>query len=200
MNKQEFLYMLQQCLSDLPQEDVSQSLEYYAEMIDDCTEDGMTQEEAVAQLGTPSDVAERIRLEMPLPTLVRARAANARRPKAWEIVLIVLGSPVWLPLALSVLAVLVSLYAVIWSILIAMYAVALALAVVFLGLIGLSVWTIRGQDILHGVFLLGAGLVCGGLAILLFLMSKALTVVVCRATAAFVRKCKKSIAGKGSAA
>lgn len=200
MNKQAFLDALWQALGDLPQDDVVQSLEYYEEMLDDSIEDGLTEEEAVALLGSPEEIAERIRLEMPLPTLVRARAANARRPKAWEIVLIVLGSPVWLPLALSVLAVLVSLYAVIWSILIALYAVALALAVVFLGLIGLSVWTIRGQDILHGVFLLGAGLVCVGLAILLFLMSKALTVAVCRATAAFVRKCKKSIAGKGSAA
>ena len=37
MNKQDFLDLLQVDLSDLPQEDVAQSLEFYEEMLDDCS-------------------------------------------------------------------------------------------------------------------------------------------------------------------
>ena len=200
MHKQEFLDALWQSLSDLPQDDVAQSLEYYEEMLNDRMEDGLSEEEAVALLGSPEEIAERIRMEMPLPTLVRARAATARRPKAWEIVLLVLGSPVWLPLLLSAVVILLSLYIVIWSILISLYAVVLALAVAFLGALGLAAFTMHERDLLHGTFLLGCALICAALSILLLLASIGLTKAVCRGTAACVRKCKKRIVGKGSAA
>ena len=198
MNKQAFLDALWQNLSDLPQDDIMQSLEYYEEMLDDCMEDGLSEEEAVAQLGLPSEIAERIRLEMPLPALVRARAKN-RRMKGWEIALLILGSPVWLPVLLSFLVILLSIYIVIWSILISLYAAAFALALAFFVSVCWAIWTLKAQDILHGTFLLGAGLICGGCAILLFIVTKGLTKAVCRGTAAFVRRCKKSLIGKGSA-
>ena len=200
MNKQEFLDALWQSLSDLPQDDVSQSLEYYEEMLDDRMEDGLSEEEAVAHLGSPREIAERIRLEMPLPTLVRARAANARRPKAWEIVLLILGSPVWLPILISVAAILFSLYIVIWSVLISFYAVVLAQVVAFVALVGFAVFTFREPDVVHATFLLGGSFISLALAILLFLASVGLTLAVCRGTAALVRSCKKRVAGKGSAA
>lgn len=196
MNKLEFLDVLQYSLSDLPPDDVAQSLDYYAEMIDDCIEEGMTEEYAVEQLGSPSEIADRIRMETPLSTLVRARASKARRPKGWEIALLILGSPVWLPILLSGFVILLSVYLVIWSVLISLYAVILALAVSFLGLVGLSIWTLHEGDVLHGTFLLGAGLVCGALAILLFLACVWLTKSFCRGTTYFFRKCKKRIIGK----
>ncbi len=127
MTKEDFLYALQNSLCDLPPEDVDQSLEYYMEMIDDCIEDGMTEEEAVAQLGSLSEIAERIRLDMPLPTLVRVRTGS-RPLKAWEIVLLVLGSPVWLPILLSVFVILLSVYIVVWAVLISLYIVAFLLS------------------------------------------------------------------------
>lgn len=199
MNKREFLEQLQQYLSDLPQQDVEQSLQYYAEMIDDRIEDGMTEYEAVEQIGLPEDAADRIRVELPLPTLMRAKARSARHPKAWEVVLLVLGSPVWLPILLSLVIIILSLYIVVWSLLLSLYVVDFALAASCIAGLGLSVWTIVEHDLMHGLFLLGASLVCGGFAILLFLLSKVLTKAVCRGTAAAVRKCKKRIAGKGNA-
>ncbi len=198
MDRQGFLDALQQCLSDLPQEDVARSLEYYEEMLDDRIEDGLTEQEAVEQIGTPSEIADRIRMEMPLQTLVRTRA-KAKRLKGWEIALLILGSPVWFPLVLSVLVILLSLYVVLWSLLLSLYAVDLSLAAAALASVGLSIWTILEQDILHGTFLLGAGLICAAFTILLFLVSKGATKGVCRGTAAFVRKCKRRIVGRGNA-
>lgn len=199
MNKQTFLDSLRHDLSDLPQEDVERSLEFYAEMIDDRTEDGLSEQEAVEQVGNPAEIAERIRMEMPMPLLVRAQVSKTRRLKGWEITLLALGSPVWLPVLLSVLAVLFSVYIVIWSVLIALFAVAASLAASSLAAFCLAVLTASDRDYMRCVLMTGCCLVLAGLAILLFLAAKALTVAVCRATAAIARKCKKRIAGRGSA-
>ena len=43
MNKQEFLLALRGALSDLPEADIKASLDYYAEIIDDQMEEGITE-------------------------------------------------------------------------------------------------------------------------------------------------------------
>ena len=47
MNKQEFLDELRKGLCGLPENDVDERLDFYSEMIDDLTEDCLSQEEAV---------------------------------------------------------------------------------------------------------------------------------------------------------
>ena len=49
MSKTEFLTELKKALEGLPEEDIEKSLEYYSEMIDDRIEDGLSEEEAVAE-------------------------------------------------------------------------------------------------------------------------------------------------------
>ena len=51
MNKTEFLDALRHALGKLPSYEVEQSIAFYAEMIDDRIEDGMSEQEAVAALG-----------------------------------------------------------------------------------------------------------------------------------------------------
>ena len=48
MNRKEFLNEVERRLHGLPAEDISKALDYFGEMIDDRTEDGMSEEEAVA--------------------------------------------------------------------------------------------------------------------------------------------------------
>ena len=48
MTKQEFLNQLRMGISGLPQEDISERLTFYREMIDDRMEEGLSEEEAVA--------------------------------------------------------------------------------------------------------------------------------------------------------
>ena len=50
-----------------------------------------------------------------------------RQLQAWEIVLLALGSPVWLSLGLAALAVVLSLYVVVWSLDVSLWAVFAAL-------------------------------------------------------------------------
>ena len=70
MTKREFLDDLKSRLSQLPPEELGKRLAYYAELIDDMTEDGMDEQAAVAKLGDVSKIAEEILRDQPLQTLV----------------------------------------------------------------------------------------------------------------------------------
>lgn len=137
MNKKEFLSALQAGLSGLPEEDVKHWLDFYAEMIDDRMEDGMTETDAVAAVGPVCDVVAQILSETPLPKLVQAKVKPKHPLRVWEIVLLVLGSPVWVPLLLAGVLVILACYAVLWSVIITLYAIDLSFALCAVaGLIG----------------------------------------------------------------
>ena len=57
MTKYEFLEKLKSGLHGLPDKELKSSLEYYGEMIDERIEGGLSEEDAVAQLGDPETVA-----------------------------------------------------------------------------------------------------------------------------------------------
>ena len=69
MNKDQFLEELRKKLSGLPQEDIDERLAFYSEMIDDRMEEGITEEDAVAGLGTVDSVVEQIMSEIPLTVM-----------------------------------------------------------------------------------------------------------------------------------
>ena len=175
MNKQEFLLALRGALLDLPEADIKASLDYYAEIIDDQMEEGVAETDAVASLGSVVAVAEQIMLDMPLTKLVKARVKPKRRLRAWEIVLIIAGSPVWFPILVALAAVALALYVVLWSLVVSIYAVDVSLAACLLGGIGGGVGLFIAGNLFSALFLLGAGLVCGGLSIFLFFGCKAAT-------------------------
>lgn len=163
MKKNEFLAELRERLNGLSEEDLKRSLDYYAEMIDDRMEDGLAEDEAVDAVGTPGEIAGVILGEMPLTKLVKARVKTKGRMAAWEIVLLVLGSPLWLALLLALFAVVLSLYIALWSIVISLWAVELALgATVLVGVVALPFSLIQG-NVWAGVALLGAGVFAAGL-------------------------------------
>ena len=168
MNKSEFLSELRGRLAGLPGEDIARSVDYYSEMIDDRMEDGLSEEEAVRAIGSMDEVVAQILTETPLPKLVKARVKRNRSLRAWEIILLILGSPVWLPLVIAALVIFLALYLVIWSVILSLYAADFSVAVSGIaGLLGAFVLAFGGR-LAQGVFLLGNGLACAGLAILMF--------------------------------
>lgn len=169
MNKLAFLLELDAKLSGLPEEDIDRSVEYYSEMIDDRMEDGLSEEEAVAAVGEPAEIAAHILSELPLGKLVKAKLKPQRALRAWEIVLLVLGSPVWIPLLAAALVIILAIYIVIWSIVVSLYAVDLALAVSAVACVPTGVIYAVGENIATGAFVLGGALILAGLAIFLFL-------------------------------
>ena len=58
MNKQQFLDALKKELCGLSQDDIQESLDFYSEMIDDHIEEGLSEEEAVASIGHPKEIAK----------------------------------------------------------------------------------------------------------------------------------------------
>lgn len=166
MNKYEFLGRLRERLAGLPPKDIEKSLDYYAEMIADRIEDGMSEEEAVAALGTIDEIVAQILEETPLPKLVKEKVRPKRPLRTWEILLIVLGFPLWLPLLIAFASVIFSILVAIGSVIISVFAVAVAvgacaLAFIVAGLICFA--TARGA---LGTILIGATLICAGLCIL----------------------------------
>lgn len=168
MSKQEFLSELRKGLSGLPQEDIGERLTFYSEIIDDRMEEGLSEDDAVSQIGSVDDVIAQIVAETPLSKLVRERVKPKRTLKAWEIALIVLGSPIWLSLLIAAAAVILAVYVTLWSVIISLWAVEGALLACALGGSVSAAVLVFGGNGLTGMAMLGAGLVCAGLSIILF--------------------------------
>ena len=107
MTRDEFLGRLGELLACLPAEQVEETKAFYAEAIADRMEDGMSEEEAVAAMGTPGEVAEATLDD--LPAVPRAIARTRRRSTTLLWVLTIVGSPVWVPLLAAFAAVAVNL-------------------------------------------------------------------------------------------
>lgn len=171
MNKEQFLAVIREKLAGLPPADVERSLDFYGEMIDDRVEDGLTEEQAVEAMGTVDEIVAQILMDTPLPKLVKAKVKKNCAPQVWMIVLLVLGSPVWVPLLLAALIIFLAVYVVIWALAVVLYAVDLSFAAGGVsGIVGSVLWACMGNPV-QALLLLGAGLVCVGLAIILFLVS-----------------------------
>lgn len=167
MNKQQFLTQLRARLWSIPQADANASVDYYAEMIDDRMEEGLSEEEAVAAVGDVDQIARSILAETPVYPQPAAPQKQRKGLRWWEIVLLVLGSPIWVSLLVAVVAVIFSVWISLWSGVISLYATAVALAASAIGCIIGSFFMIDGTWIVAW----GAALICAGLAIVLFLLS-----------------------------
>lgn len=175
MNKIEFLTVLRERLQGLPEEDINKSIDFYCEMIDDRVEDGMSEEEAVEALGNIEEIISQILSEVSLPKLVKEKVKPKRALKAWEIVLLVLGAPLWIPLLAAVILTVLAVYLSVWSVIISLYVVDLAVVICGIAFVRLAVAFLFGGQFVSGGVALGAGLVCMGLSILLFFVFNLVT-------------------------
>ena len=168
MTKNEFLTALAETLSGLNEKDIELSLDFYCELINDGIEDGLSEEEAVASLGTPKAVAEQIISDMPIAKLVKNKVTPKRRMRAWEIVLLAVGSPLWIVLLAALFVIVLSVYVVLWSVVVCVYAVFASLVGAAIGGAILSVVSFMDGNVLSGVFMSGAFLSLAGLSALCF--------------------------------
>lgn len=175
MNKQEFLARLRKGLSGLPQDDIGERVSFYGEMIDDRMEEGFSEEEAVSGIGSADAIISQIVADIPLTKLVKEKVRPKRRLKAWEVVLLVLGSPIWLSLLIAGFAVILSLYVVLWSVLISLWAVFVSFAGCALGCTAGGIVLACSGRVPMGIAMISAGIVCAGLAIFMFFGCKAAT-------------------------
>ena len=169
MNKHEFLAELRKGLSGLPKEDIEERVAFYGEMIEDRVEEGCSEEEAVSEIGSVDEIVSQIVAETPITKIVKERVSPKRSLKAWEIILIILGAPIWLSLLIAVFAVLLSVWVAVFSVVVSLWAVAVSLVAMLIGGIAAGVVIIVKGGVWQGIALLGAGLACAGVGILLFI-------------------------------
>lgn len=199
MNKQQFLGAIGERLRGLSRGDIAKSLDYYSEMIDDRMEDGLMEEEAVAAMGSVDDIVSQILMDTPLPKLVRAKAKPSRALRSWEIVLLVLGSPIWGSLLLGAAAVLLALYGAVWVVVIAFYSADLGIGVCALACLFGAAAVVFTDGLGGALFCFGAGLICGGAAVLIFFGCNLLAAGVIRLSGFLVCKVKALFIRKGEA-
>lgn len=187
MTKLNFLFELHERLSNLPQNEVEERLTFYIEMIEDRMEEGLSEEDAVAAVGSIDEIAAQIISE--ISAAKEEVKPKRKQRKAWEIVLLVLGSPLWIALLIAAFAVVLSLYISLWSVIISLWAVYAAFAgCAFGGVAGGICFALGGQEY-AGIALIAAGLVCAGLSIFLFYGCKAATKGTLRMTKNIFQKC-----------
>lgn len=192
MNKQQFITSLRKRLAGLPSSEVEERIDFYSEMIDDRVEDGISEEEAVSEIGSVDDIAEQIAADIPLVKIAKEKIKSKKRLGALEIVLLALGSPIWLSLLIAAFAVFFSIWVVLWSVVISLWSVFVSLAACALGgVAACPIIIVSGNDP-AGITMLAAGMLCAGLSIFAFYGCKAATkgvLILTKKIAVWIKNC-----------
>lgn len=197
MTKLEFIETLREKLFFLPKEDLEERIAFYSEGIEDRIDDGFSETEAVSQMGEIDDIVKQIIDETPLTKIVKEKAKPDRTFKTWEIVLLILGFPLWFPLLVAAFTVILSLYVSLWSVIVSLWSVFASLvACAFCGILS-GIYFIFSANMLSGVVMCAIGLICAGLSIFAFYGCKYVTKGSFILTKKIIFGIKKCFVGKG---
>jgi len=127
MYKYEFLTALREQLVGLPKEDIEERISFYEEMINDRMDEGKSEEEAVAEIGTVDDVVREIAGDTKLVKLVKEKVKPKRSLRGWEIAIIIGSFPFWLPIVIVSFVLALVGFILIWTLVIVTYTVETAL-------------------------------------------------------------------------
>lgn len=186
MTRDEFLNRLGELLACLPADQVEETKQFYAEAIADRMEDGMSEEEAVAAMGAPGEVAEATLDD--LPAVPRAIARTRRRSTVLLWVLTIVGSPVWVPLLIAFVIVALSIYFCIWVLAFCVWVIAATLGAVGAAAFALVAAGIAIGHVPYVLAMLGCGLAFIGAALLVGAGAWAASKQIARLSALWVRK------------
>ena len=147
--------------------DVQEAREFYAEALDDCIEDGMTEAEAVAHLGDVRDACASVVESLPPARRAVAGVRQSRERTILVIVLLILGAVAWVPLAAGLALLAVAVYAMIWCVIAAVWVVDVTL--LLMGGVGIAalVEGLTAGVSLTGIYSCGVGLLLCGVGIAL---------------------------------
>ena len=189
MTKSELLNELSQRLSGLPQSEAEKTINYYSEMIDDRMEDGETEEDAVKAVGDIDEIVRNAMSQTPLTGLVKQSVKRNFRINVPIIILLILGSPIWLSLLIALFAIIFAIYVTIAAVIISLFAVVAAFIVSGVALIIASPFLIP-VSLYYAAVLLSSGLIISGLSIFAFYAAFILSKYIIRFTKFVVLKIK----------
>ena len=199
MTKQEFLAALKGALAGLPQDEIDGRIDFYAEMIDDRIDEGLSEENAVAEIGPVDVIAAQTLADIPLSKLAKQRIKPKRKLGALEIVLLALGSPIWLSLVIAAFAVVISVYVSLWAIVVSLWAAFAAIVGSAVGgLIG-GIFLAALGNIYTSLALVASSLLLSGISIFAFFGCRAATKGIIILTRKFALAIKKAFVKKEAA-
>ena len=155
MRKNEFINELKSRLRGYPKDVVQNAVNYYSECIDDAVEDGRSESEAVRALGDMDEIVRNTLKDVPLTKLVKERVKTNHKLSGFEILILILGFPLWFPLL------------IVWSVILAFAITAIALLIGGLGVALTSAGAFMTGAVGAGVFTIGGGLACFGASLIL---------------------------------
>ena len=176
MNKNEFLSQLEKFLSDLPEEERREAMEYYVEYFDEAGPEKET--DVLKEFGSPKEVADRIHEELAEKGLIvydpSATEDGKEKKDGWKtaciVLLCILAAPVAIPVAATVVCTIVSavlaVISAIFGIFLAMCGVTVAFAVASVVLFVVGIVKLFSVPLVGG-FLIGLSFLFAGLTLLL---------------------------------
>lgn len=175
MNKQEYLVALRTRLEEVHSGNVDSLVEFYEEMINDRIEDGMNEEDAVADMEPVDEIVNQVLAEMPMPQVMKEKVKRSKEKAEksgknglW-IALTIIGFPLWFPLTIAFFAIILSIYIVFWSLIISLFAVEFSFAVGAVGcLAGMVMACTPALPFITFFPALGIMLLLGGLSVVLW--------------------------------
>lgn len=186
MRMNEYLSALAAELSQLPEAERKKQISYYEELFADMKEEGLGEEEIAEKLGSPEKAAEEILAEVPLSMLIKSRVKPKKGWTVLNVILLILGAPVWLPIALALVAVILAIYIVIWSVVVVLFCAVLAIFAA--GIFGLFMAVFNLIPASFSVLLiLGVSLICLGLIVPALWVAIAATKGICKLTGRIAR-------------
>ena len=169
MTKTEFLECLRRKISAFPLQEAEECISFYGEMIDDRMEEGLDEESAVLAVGSVEEIVAQMSVSAPREKYGQSRQkAQSRSLRVWEIVLLALGSPIWLALVASAAAVILSLYVCLWAVLVSCWAVFASLVGSAFGMLVMGIGLAAVGNAAVGGAAIGIALVCVGLSVFAF--------------------------------
>lgn len=204
MNKSVFMKELEVLLSDLPQTEKEEALQYYVDYFEDAGVD--QEEEVILMLGTPAQVAETIRRDIrgeEIRTsaspedcvLARQNQFGEEQEEAREntsvgeqkrsvqggsngerillILLLILASPIWIPLLLGALGLLFGVMMCWVAIISGIYLAAIVMILMLPFLLVIAVMCVP-ESLAVATAVLGLGLLCAAIGVLLLVPATAM--------------------------
>ena len=166
MIKSAFIDTLRASLESLNKDERDKFISYYEEIIEDYKESGLTEQEVINKIGSPQSIANNILSEQDTIS-INMPSFNS---KILNIILLVLGFPLWGSLLLTVVLLILSAYIVIWCVPFTTGVSAIAFFVAALvSIIGSPF--MMSDTLAVGVVQLGLGISSVGISILLGLIT-----------------------------
>ncbi len=177
MTKWEFVNELNVRLKEFPKSEIDRYADYYLGIIKEKMKKGMSEEEAVASVGSLDDIETRIRFEKTANISWEERTGKHAkekqgRLKTWHIVLIaaaiIFFFPVSVPILIGIAALIFGLLLAAAVILLSLYVVAAASALGGMGFILSGIISFGAKGLAYGLLSIGLGLVIIAVQILFF--------------------------------